>query len=231
MHDTKKYDIFLFDADGTLFDFDLAQANALEIMFQNYSLEYNENRLSIYRTINIQEWEKFEKGEITNDDLKTSRFIRFFREIGVDFDPAKFNEEYLFELGKGSFLIEGALEICKHIISHNKKIFIVTNGMLATQKSRIQHSLIKDYISDFFVSEVIGFQKPHISYFEFVFSHIPPIPKEKILIIGDSLTADILGGLNAGIDSCWFNNSGNKNHTDITPVYEINKFSELEKFV
>jgi 2-haloacid dehalogenase len=104
----------------------------------------------------------------------------------------------------------------------------VTNGILATQKARIEHSTIKEYISDFFVSEFIGYQKPHALYFEYVFSHIPQIGKSKTLIIGDSFSADIAGGNNSGIDSCWFNKFGDINNTDIIPTYEISRLSELK---
>ena len=123
------------------------------------------------------------------------------------------------------------MEICQKINSCGKNIFIVTNGILATQESRIKHSLIKDYVSDFFVSEFVGFQKPDVRYFEYVFSHIPQIEKDKILIIGDSLTADIAGGNNADIDSCWFNEKRIDNNTDIIPIYEIYRLNELQKFI
>jgi 2-haloacid dehalogenase len=157
----KNYDIFLFDADGTLFDYDMAEVNALKIMFDYYEFNYSENVRLKYREINSQVWNDYEKGEITKEELQTLRFMRLFNDIGVYCDVKKFNEKYLLELGKGTFLVDGALEICKKITSRNKKIYIVTNGILATQKARIEHSLIKEYISDFFVSEFIGFQKPH----------------------------------------------------------------------
>jgi 2-haloacid dehalogenase len=141
------------------------------------------------------------------------------------------NERYLHELGKGSFLIDGAVEICRAITSCKNKIYIVTNGIFATQKTRIEHSAIKEYVSDFFVSEFVGYQKPHALYFDYVFSHIPKIDKNKTLLIGDSLSADIAGGNNSGIDSCWFNKSGDINDTDIMPTYEIRRLSELKKFI
>ena len=227
----KKYDIFLFDADNTLFDYDKAEANALKTMFDKCGFAYTEDIRTKYREINSEEWGKYDKGEISKEDLQTSRYMRLFSDIGVWHDPKDFNEKYLLELGKGAFLIDGALEICKYITSLGKKIFIVTNGILATQTARIKHSLIKDYITDFLVSEFVGFQKPHISYFEYVFAHIPQVGKDKILIVGDSLSADIAGGNNAGIDSCWFNEHGKENHTNITPTYEIRKLSELQENV
>jgi 2-haloacid dehalogenase len=227
----KKYDLFLFDADGTLFDYNMAEANALKIMFENCGFEYTENIRQKYREINSQVWEDFENGRISKEALQTSRFTRLFDSIGVQHDAEDFNAQYLYELGKGSFLIDGASEICEQIAAGNNKIYIVTNGILATQTSRIKNSLIKDYISDFFVSEHIGFQKPHISYFAYVFSHIPQTGRDKILIIGDSLSADIQGGINAGIDTCWFNEAKKENNTGITPTYEIHKLSEIQKFI
>ena len=227
----KKYDIFLFDADGTLYDYDLAEAHALKSMFHQSGFPYSEEIRMTYRKINQEVWDLFEKGELTKDVLQTLRFDRLFAEIGVDYDAHIFNEKYLFELGKGSFLIKGTLEICEAIAAFDKKIFIVTNGILATQEARIKHSLIAHYISDSFVSEHIGFQKPDIRYFEYVFAHIPKIDKNKILIIGDSLSADIAGGNLAGIDTCWFNESLTKNQTDIKPTYEINSLKELQQFI
>ena len=227
----KKYEVFLFDADNTLYDYDKAEEYALRTMFENCGFMYAEHVRMKYREINTAVWECYEKGEISKSDLQTLRFNRLFDEIGVYHDTSDFNKKYLAELGKGTFLIEGAIEICKAIVSCERQIYIVTNGILATQEARIKHSLIKDYVSGFFVSEFVGFQKPDKEYFEYVFTHIPQIGKNKILIIGDSLTADIAGGNNAGIDSCWFNASGSKNRTEIIPTYEISHLSELRMFI
>ena len=227
----KNYDIFLFDADNTLYDFGMAEANAFKTMFHNCGFDYSESILAKYREINVQVWDSYDKGEISKDDLQTLRFARLFESIGVHCNEAEFNEKYLEELGKGAFLIEGALEICERIVLCGKPIYIVTNGILATQESRIRHSLIKDYIADFYVSEFVGYKKPDIEYFEYVFSHIPQIEKDRILLTGDSLTTDIAGGNTAGIDTCWFNPGETKNPTDIVPTYEIHRLLELHQFI
>ena len=223
----KKYKFFLFDADGTLFDYDMAEENALRTMFKMYGLGYSEDIRQKYREINSQVWKDYDNGKITKDALQVLRFRRLFEETGIDREPGDFNKKYLYELGKGSFLIDGALEICKEITGCNGKIFIVTNGILATQQSRIKHSPINKYISDYFVSEHIGYAKPHPLYFEYVFSHILQFEKNKCLIIGDNLATDITGGNNAGIDSCWFNRTGTVNDTGIMPVFEINDLRKL----
>ncbi|MCL2015441.1 MAG: YjjG family noncanonical pyrimidine nucleotidase [Defluviitaleaceae bacterium] len=227
----KKYETFLFDADGTLFDYDMAEENALKTMFVKFDITYTNAIRQKYREINAEIWKKYEKGENTQDELQTLRFAQLFGEINVDCNAEKFNQQYLAELAKGIFLIDGALEICKKIAASNKKIYIVTNGNLSTQKPRVENSAISELISDFFISEGVGFRKPQAAYFDYVFSHISQTDKSKIIIVGDSLSADIAGGNVAGIDSCWYNPDGAANNTDIVPTYEIAKLSELGEFI
>ena len=227
----KTYEVFLFDADGTLYDYDLAEANALRTVFEGFGLAYDENVRARYRAINADVWGRYERGEISKDELQTLRFARLFAECGVCCEIDEFNRKYLSELGKGAHLIDGAFDICEAIVSRGKSIYIVTNGILATQEARIKHSRIRDFVAGFFVSEFVGAQKPDSQYFEYVFSHIPPVGKDKILIVGDSLTADIAGGNNAGIDACWFNPSGNENCTNVKPTFEIQRLDELRKMI
>ena len=227
----KKYDIFLIDADNTLYDYDKAEAYALQTMFEQCDFAYSEDVRLLYREINEQAWRDYEAGKTSKEALQIVRFERFFNEIGVFCEPNDFNSQYLAELGKGAFLVDGALEICQAVAAAGKQIFIITNGVLATQQSRIKHSLIKDYISDFFVSEHVGYQKPDIRYFEHVLQRIPQVPKERILIVGDSLSADITGGHNAAIDTCWFNEHGITNSTKLQPTYEIRRLAEVADFV
>lgn len=227
----KTYDIFLFDADDTLYDFGMAEENAMKTLFGFCGFEYSEEILATYRDINVRAWADYNLGKVTKDELQILRFSRFFEAIGISYDIPDFNQMYLTELGKGTFLIDGAFEICKEIVSSGKEIYIITNGILKVQETRIKHSPLKDYISDFFVSEFVGYQKPDIKYFEYVLSHIPKIDLEKILIIGDSLLADIAGGNNAGIDTCWFNEFNKENKTEIVPTYKISKLSEIREFI
>jgi len=227
----KSYDVFLFDADGTLFDFTLAEATAFRTVFEGYGFECSERIIALYSKINDSLWKTFETGAITIEGIKTKRFIRLFEELGFQCDAFDFNDKYVVELAKGAFLVDDAKEICEKITSLNKTIYIVTNGITQVQKTRLSKSLIKDYISDCFISEQIGFQKPDKRYFEFVFSQIPQISKDRVLLIGDSLTADIAGGINANIDTCWFNKNKIENQTNVKPTYEINKLSELEQYI
>ena len=227
----KSYDVFLFDADGTLFDFTLAEATAFRTVYEGYGFECSEKIIALYSKINDNLWKTFETGAITIEGIKTQRFIRLFDELGIKCDAFDFNDKYVVELAKGAFLVDDAKEICEKITSLNKTIYIVTNGITQVQKTRLSKSLIKDHISDCFISEQIGFQKPDKRYFDFVFSQIPRISKDRVLLVGDSLTADIAGGINANIDTCWFNKNKIENQTNVKPTYEINKLSELEQYI
>lgn len=221
------YDIYLFDADDTLFDFGKAEESALIETFKQYKLNYSEEIRIRYKCINIELWELFEKQEIDKSVLQTQRFSTLFQEIGVSCDIESFNENYIIELGRGSQLMDGAYDICKSLHNKGKELYVVTNGVSSIQKIRMESSSIKQFISGVFVSEDIGFQKPRKEFFDHVFSHIGEIDKRKILIIGDSLTSDIQGGINAGIDTCWFNPNKKENSIGIIPTYEIAELSEI----
>ena len=227
----KKYDVFLFDADGTLFDFDKAEIEAFKSTFKAFDFEYSDVILGIYKKVNAAAWEAFEKGERSKEEIVIWRFDELFRNLGVECCSKYFNEMYLKELGKGAFLIDGAVEVCREIVACGKQIFIITNGVFSVQESRRKSSLINPYITDTFVSEAVGFQKPDIRYFDHVFANIAPVEKEQILVIGDSLSADIAGGNLAGVDTCWFNPLGIKNTSDIRSTYEVCLLEELQKFI
>ncbi len=227
----KTYDIFLMDADDTLYDYDMAENFALEKTFADFGIPYDDSIRQVYRGINTELWKRFETGDITKDVLLTTRFSRLFDVIGAKANPSDFNTKYLNALGEGSFLLDGAVEICKYLTDNQKQIYIVTNGTAITQRMRIENSTIKDFIQKFFISEEIGSQKPQKVFFDHVLSNIVYSSKDRIIIIGDSLSSDIAGGNNAGIDTCWFNKNKAVNTTGIRPTYEISELNEIKRFI
>lgn len=226
----KKYEVVLFDADDTLYDFSKIEENALETVFKDYGLSFKSDILLKYREISEELWFGYHNGEVSKEELQTLRFTRLFEIIGVNLDEAEFNRKYLTSLGKGDSLITDAYEICEEIVAKGKKIYIVSNGVLYTQELRSKYSKLKDFVSGFFVSEIVGYKKPNVRFFQYVLENIGPVEKENILVIGDSLSTDILGGNNVGIDTCWFNSSGNSNDSNIIPTYEIKELKELKQF-
>jgi YjjG family noncanonical pyrimidine nucleotidase len=222
-----KYNTILFDADGTLFDYDKAEETALKSACLQYGITYSPDRRNIYREINNRKWVEFDKSVINKQQLQISRFEDFFLEIGVvNINANVFNACYLDYLADGSQLIDGAETVCRKL-SENKQLAIITNGVERTQLRRINKSAIKPYISDIFVSEKIDFAKPAFEYFNYVFESLNIEDKSSVLIVGDSLLSDIKGGMNYGVDTCWYNPSGLTNSTEITPTYYIESLLEL----
>lgn len=222
----RQYEALLFDADDTLLDFRQNEHGALESVFKAMRYQFDKHAYMLYRQINHMLWGQYEKGEITRETVLDSRFSLLFEQLSITADGTKAEELYRRELGKGAHVIDGALDICQEL-SDLYNLYIVTNGVYETQISRLKASGISTYMQNIFVSDAIGYQKPSHAFFSHVFTCIPNTPPERILIIGDSLSSDIQGGLNADIDTCWFNPSRRPIDANISPTYEINSLYEL----
>ncbi len=221
------YKIILLDADGTLFDYDEAEKYALEQTLKKYN--FNGDLIKIrkrYRNINAKLWDELEKGKITKEVLRLERFLLLFHEYNLQYDVEEFSEYYLNRLGAGSFLIEGADKICNYL-SKKYTLVILTNGMKEVQLSRLEGSSIKHYISDIITSEEVGVNKPNSYIFEYTLNRLNHNHKHDVIIIGDSLTSDIQGGINFNIDTCWLNLSNIKNDTNIKPKFSIDSLEAL----
>ncbi|HEX3037678.1 MAG TPA: YjjG family noncanonical pyrimidine nucleotidase [Oscillospiraceae bacterium] len=224
------FDLILFDADNTLFDFNKAQEHALKTAIastlEKYHIPYSDEILHKYEKINQDLWDKYELGFVTKDQLQVKRFSDLFDILHVEEDAVHFNTQYMTALSKGSCLLDGAQELCE-TLSRSCKLALVTNGVSKTQHKRFENSTIKDYFTDIFVSEDAGFQKPRKEYFDYVFEHLGTIEKERMIIVGDSLSSDMKGGNNAGITTCWFNPHSLSNNSDAVCDYEVHKLSEV----
>jgi len=226
-----KYEVILFDADDTLFDYSLAEAHALKRVFLEFQIELLQSHIELYRSVNQQLWNDFEKGEVTLDFLRLERFRKLFAEVKVELDAVHFSERYVHYLGEGSFLIEGSDALIQQILKNGHRTAIITNGIKQTQHSRIGGSILAHSFEHIIVSEDTGYSKPHTGIFDYAFEKLNLIDKSKVLIVGDSLTSDIQGGINYGIDTCWYNPKQKQNNTNIHPTYEIQNLHELLQLV
>ncbi len=226
-----KYELILFDADGTLFDFEKASEEALKRAFQSFNLDnWNSEALVLYKKVNKQIWDEFELKQISAADLKAERFRRFFIELSVkNVDPKDFSDKYLLFLSEGGYLIEGAEELVKWCYG-KFKLGIITNGLTLVQKPRFRDSILNKYFEHYIISEEIGFAKPHAEIFDHSFNKFDHTDKDSAIIIGDNLTSDIKGGNNYGIDTCWINQFG-ASKDSIIPTYEIKDLAELKKIL
>lgn len=199
-----KYDTLLFDADGTLLDFELAEHDAFISAMARFGIIADDDTISIYSKLNDALWKKLERKEIERDVLKVRRFEELASALGVDYDATKVARTYENELSKQSHLLGNAFEVCTKLAS-KCRLYIITNGFKMIQEGRIYNSPIYPLFSRIFISEEIGCDKPSPKYFEAVKKAIPVFCAKHTLVIGDSLTSDIRGGIDAGIPVCWFN--------------------------
>ncbi|OIN65709.1 noncanonical pyrimidine nucleotidase, YjjG family [Exiguobacterium sp. KRL4] len=220
------YTTLLFDIDHTLLDFDATERAALRQLFKDEQLEWTDEREARYRKINRSLWQALERGEVTRNEAITSRFVTFFAEQGRTVDGSQIDARYRTYLSHGTELIEGAIELL-YVLKGKYQLYVVTNGVAATQHARLKGSGLAPYFDGIFVSEETGYQKPMPAFFDYVFDRIPDVTRDQTLIIGDSLTADIQGGITAGIATCWFNPGHAKAPVELTPTYTIERLDQL----
>jgi 2-haloacid dehalogenase len=225
-----QFQTLLFDADNTLFDFTACERAALDLAFKHHGYPIDDEIRKLYEEINVGLWKKYEQGLMDRKSVIYSRFGLLFRELGISDDGIGFEDVYQDLLGQQHVIIPEAPEVIDYLF-RKYDLYIVTNGVTATQLRRLKDSGLDQYMQKIFVSEETGYQKPWKEYFDYCFDRIPQFDPEKALIIGDSLSSDIKGGNNAGIKTCWYNPGKEHNTLDLSIDYEISNLKELYKFL
>ena len=227
-----KYKYLLWDIDGTILNFELAERAAIRSLFERFKLgDCSDEMLMYYSQINKRYWQLMESGKIKKDKMLVERFIEFFSNKGINADiAAEFNKEYQIALCDTIVFNDDAINIIKHQ-KKTCKIIIVTNGTEVVQEKKLERSGLNDIADNVFISELVGFEKPNIKFFEKVILEVGIKDLKEALIIGDSLTSDIQGGHNIGIDTCWYNPKNEENITLLSPTYTIRNLHELENII
>ena len=222
---------FLFlDLDDTILDFHKAERIALSKTLRDFGLEPTDEVLTRYHIINRQHWEALERGEMTRDQVQEGRFQVLFAELGRAVDAVAVTRAYESNLGIGHYFLPGAQEAVERL--HEKyRLFLASNGTASVQHSRLTSAGLYPYFEKVFISQEIGFNKPSREYFDTCFAQIPDFDPEKAIMVGDSLTSDILGGIRAGIKTCWVNPGHLEARADIPADYEIDNLSQLESLL
>ena len=227
-----KYKYLLWDIDGTILNFEKAEKRAIRTLFEKFNLgECTDEMLACYIQINKKYWKLLECGEMEKERILVERFVEFFEKEGIRTDVAsKFNKAYQLALGDTIAFNDDALEIIK-AQKKNYQIIIVTNGTAIAQKKKLERSGLDKIADNIFISEEVGYEKPNIHFFERVKAKAGIDDVSRAVIIGDSLTSDIQGGVNAGIDTCWYNPKEEINDTNLKPTYIIKNLHELCEIV
>lgn len=221
------YKYILFDADNTLLDFDADEHNAFFSLMKEHNIKNGEQIHDEYIKYNLSLWERFERGEIDKDYILLHRFSDLIDKGLLTGDGEALNSGFCEYLSEGGIKMPDAEEICRELTKSGYELYIVTNGIKFIQDKRFASSGLMPYFKECFISEVVGCQKPMREFFDVVLDKIGDHDRSKYLIVGDSLTSDIKGGINSDIDTCWFNPKKVRNDTDIVSDYTIYSLIEL----
>jgi 2-haloacid dehalogenase len=222
----QRYQWLLFDADGTLFDYDKAERAALNQTFQSIGIAFDPGYLAAYRRIDQALWRELEQGKVTIDVLKVRRFEQLFEDIGVDYSPTQFQAQYQDALADCSELFHDAAEVVE-ALRKKYRLAILTNGLQAVQRRRFSKSVIRHHVEEIVISEEIGFAKPAREFFDATVTRLGTPHPRSLLMIGDSWTADIMGATQYGLDACWYNPEGKARPSGCEPTREIASLREL----
>lgn len=222
-----KKPIVLLDLDDTILDFRKAERGAISKTLLHFGIEPLEEIITRYSEINAAQWKRLEKGEIDREEVLNGRFQKLFQELGLKCSSREAKAVYENFLSQGHYFIPGAEEMLEKLRGYYR-LFICSNGTAVVQEGRLKSAGISPFFEKIFISEELGFNKPSVEFFELCFSRIPDFDRERVIIVGDSLSSDIQGGKNAGIKTCWFNPQGKPRSGEPVPDYEISKLEQVE---
>ena len=242
-----RYKYLLWDIDGTILDFLAAEKNAIRTLFDKFGLgPCSEEMIATYSGINVRYWKMLERGLIKKQDMLVERFREFFSLVNVDVAMAEeFNENYQIALGDTICFMENAKELLIQLKAAGFIQIAVTNGTARAQSKKLKRSGLDQIFDRVFISEEVGAEKPDVKFFERVFSECGIHRRSQVLIIGDSLTSDMQGGINAGIATCWYHpvrpgkerdrdetsHEDQENAPEISVTYEVSSLSEITRIV
>ena len=224
------YSTLLMDADDTIFDFPLCEYRALKETIESFGLVFTDEICSSFSAINSALWKKFEMNRITRSELRNRRFAELIEKCFQGFDNTEAMAlKYIECLAKQAVFIDGAYDALK-LLSSRYKIYIITNGLKTVQRGRFSRTDITSFIGKLYISDEMGVQKPSKEFFDMVLEDIPEKDKTKILVVGDSLTSDMQGGRNAGLDTCLYDPKGKVTMPNDLCDYHITSLTELMEF-
>lgn len=225
-----RYNTVLFDADGTLLDFAKSEREAVKEALAMSGIDADEEMINTYSRINDGLWKKLERGEIEHSVLLYHRFELFCEQYGYVADARRIAADYRLTLSTKGYLLDGAEDMLKTLYGR-VRMYIVTNGVEFIQRERYARTGIGHYFEDIFISEAMGVSKPDAKYFEYVARHIEGFDNSNTIVVGDSLTSDIKGGNNYGLDTCWYDPK-RKEPTDVAhPTYIAYSYDEVCKII
>jgi YjjG family noncanonical pyrimidine nucleotidase len=198
-----RYTTLIFDLDHTLFDFDASVDVAFAATLSHAGVDRPNGHREAFTAINLELWEQVERGELTPDQVGTLRFKQLIHRFGIDADPHAMAADYVAGLGSNGDLLPGARNLLE-VLAPQATMALLSNGIGEVARAKVARLDLDHYFDAIVVSGEVGVAKPHGAIFDIVFERLGHPDKATTLMIGDSLTSDIRGGTDYGIDTCWY---------------------------
>ena len=227
----RRYDIVLLDADNTLFDFNAAEARALDTVLAEFGWPRDEETKQTYLEINHALWSAFDRGEAEESFLTVERFRRLGERLGRRADPAEMNRRYLDHLGACSLLLPGAEELCRTLRAAGCRLALATNGVARVQHARLAGSPLVPYLERLFISGEMGTRKPEPAFFRAALAAMGAEDMDRCVMVGDGLGSDVKGALSVGLDVIWFAPGGSEAPADRKPTYTARSLEEIGRII
>ena len=220
----------LIDVDNTLLDFHLGSKVIMQQLFEEYSHPFTDVIYKTYIEINDVLWKKYERGEVTREEIYEARWKTVFERLGIGINSTEFEKKYLEELKTSAEKVEGAEELLVYL-SSKYPVYAASNAVQERQELRLAKAGLTKYLKDIFTSEMLGASKPSAEFFEKCLKNMGGFNAEDVIMIGDSITADINGGNAIGMKTCWFNFEGKEVPKGLKTDFIVDKLHEILEII
>ena len=222
----KKYEWILFDADDTLFNYD-AYAG-LQVLFTRLGVDFTVEDYEEYEALNQPLWVDYQNGTITSLDLQSKRFELWAERLNI---PAlNLNSDFMLVMADICVPLDGVRNLLDRL-KGKAKLGIITNGFAEMQLPRLRQTGFENHFDLLVVSEEVGVAKPDKRIFEHALEKMGRPDPQNVLMVGDNPASDILGGINAGLDTCWLNVNNKPLVATIAPKVQVASYQELEAWL
>ena len=185
----------LMDIDNTVLDFDRCAESSIRQGLTELGIPCPEGMFPVFREINDILWREIEKGNLTRAGLRAIRW------------PWIFEDRFVRLLWDSHEPVDGAEEVLRQL-SARYALYAASNAPAGEQQNRLRLAGFDRYFRGLFISQEMGAPKPSQAFFDACFARLGDPPREEVLLIGDSLTADIQGAVAYGLPCCWFDHDG-----------------------
>lgn len=221
--------VVFIDIDDTLLDFTKCANDAIKSACNKFGVPYTTTLVDTFHPINLDLWHRLEKKEVTKEKLFDTRFQIVFDKLGIKADGIAFETAFRENFHESAILVDGARDLLEYLRS-KYKVYVASNASMHQQTNRMKRAELDGYIDGYFVSEDIGFPKPQKEFFDACFKALPDVKPQDVVMIGDSLSADIKGACEYGLKTIWYNHR-NEPTSDVKCDYIVSRLSEVKNIL